>query len=333
MQPSLYWKTHPHCAAVRLPPRTMPSVPVSSRALAYAALVCTTALWGSNGVVSRALMDTIPPLVMAAARWAVVFVVLLPLVWPQRRAIAHALRREWKLLLALTLLGGAPQTALVYTGLSASTATHLGLLNSTIPVFIILISWGWYARRPSRLEGTGLAISLIGVLLILSHGDLRSLVHLQFNHGDLLMLGAVVVWAIYTLRLKDRPQALSLFAFVCVLSVIGELLTLPFAALQWVQDGGVHLGAREWLGLLYVGAVATLISAVLFSYGVERVGAVRAGILIHLTPVFTSVFATLFIGERLFFYHAAGFVLVAGGAMLGCLRPEPVLSFQTSTKN
>jgi drug/metabolite transporter (DMT)-like permease len=78
--------------------------------------------------------------------------------------------------------------------------------------------------------------------------------------------------------------------------------------------------------------VATLVSAVLFSYGVERVGAVRAGILIHLMAVFSSVFAALFLGERLFPYHAAGFVLVAGGAILGCLKPEPVLSSQPSTK-
>ena len=306
----------------------MPSAPVSSRALAYAALVCTTALWGSNGVVSRAMMDAIPPLVMASARWAVVFVVLLPLAWRERRAVERAFRHDWKLLLSLTLLGSAPQTALVYTGLAASTAIHLGLLNSTIPVLIILISWGWYGRRPRRLEAAGLAVSLGGVLLILTHGDLRSLQHLQFNHGDLLMLGAMVVWALYTLRLKDRPQSLSVFAFVFALSLIGELLTFPLAALQWVQAGGVHIGVRELLGLLYIGAIATLVSTVLFSYGVERVGAVRAGILIHLMAVFSSLFAILFLGERLFLYHAAGFVMVAGGAILGCLRPEPVLSSQ-----
>jgi drug/metabolite transporter (DMT)-like permease len=310
----------------------MPSAPVSSRAPAYAALVCTTALWGSNGVVSRALMDTVPPLVMASARWAVVFVVLLPLVWPERRAIAHSLKRDWKLLLSLTVLGSAPQTALVYTGLSTSTAIHLGLLNSTVPVLIILICWGWYARRPRRLEAMGLVISLGGVLLILAHGDLRSLLHLQFNHGDLLMLGAMVTWALYTLRLKDRPQSLSVFAFVFALSLIGELLTLPFAAVQWAHAGSIHFGARELLGLLYIGALATLVSTVLFSYGVERVGAVRGGILIHLMPVFSSVFAALFIGEQLFPYHAVGFVLVAGGAILGCLRPGPVISSHVSTK-
>ena len=168
---------------------------------------------------------------------------------------------------------------------------------------------------------------------ILAHGDLRSLVQLQFNHGDLLMLGGMVIWAIYTLRLEQRPQSLSLIAFVFAQALIGELLTLPFAALQWTLAGGVHLGARELLGLLYVGAAATLVSSVLFSYGVERVGAVRAGILIHLMPVFSSAFAALFIGERLFFYHAAGFVLVAGGATLGCLRPALVLSSQPSTRS
>ena len=302
-------------------------------ALAYLALICTTALWGSIGVVSRALMDTIPPLVMAAGRWGVAFAVLLPLVWRERREIAQALARDWKQLLLLTVVGGAPQSALVYTGLAQSTAINLGLLNSTIPVLIILISWGWRSRRPRRLEGIGLATSFTGVLLILAHGELRALLHLQFNTGDVLMLGAMLVWAIYTLGLQDRPQSLSLFAFVFVMAMIGELLTLPLAAFQWMHAGGVHLGAREWLGLLYIGALATLVSTALFSYGVERVGAVRAGILIHLMQVFSSVFATLFIGERLFAYHAAGFVLVAGGAILGCLRPEPVLSSHARGKH
>ena len=310
----------------------MPSALGSPRALAYLALICTTALWGSIGVVSRALMDTIPPVVMAAARWGVAFTVLLPLVWPERRAILQAIRRDWKRLLFLTLVGGAPQSALVYTGLAASTAIHLGLLNSTIPVLIILISWGWHARRPRRLEGVGLTVSLTGVVLILAHGDLRALLHLQFNSGDLLMLGAMVVWAIYTLGLQDRPRSLSLFAFVFVMALMGELLTLPFAALQWVQAGGVNLGTRELLGLVYIGAFATLVSTALFGYGVERVGAVRAGILIHLMPVFSAVFAALFIGERLFAYDVLGFVLVAGGAILGCLKAEPVLSSQAPTK-
>jgi drug/metabolite transporter (DMT)-like permease len=310
----------------------MPSAFVSPRTLAYLALICTTALWGSIGVVSRALMDTIPPVVMAAARWGVAFTVLLPLVWPERRAILQAIRRDWKRLLFLTLVGGAPQSALVYTGLAASTAIHLGLLNSTIPVLIILISWGWHARRPRRLEGVGLTVSLTGVVLILAHGDLRALLHLQFNSGDLLMLGAMVVWAIYTLGLQDRPRSLSLFAFVFVMALMGELLTLPFAAFQWVQAGGVNLGTRELLGLVYIGAFATLVSTALFGYGVERVGAVRAGILIHLMPVFSAVFAALFIGERLFAYDVLGFVLVAGGAILGCLKAEPVLSSQAPTK-
>ena len=166
------------------------------------------------------------------------------------------------------------------------------------------------------------------MLLILAHGELGALLRLQFNAGDLIMLGAMLVWAVYTLGLQNRPQSLSLFAFVFVMALLGESLTLPLAALQWVQAGGVHLGARELLGIVYIGALATLISTALFSYGVERVGAVRAGILIHLMPVFSSLFAALFIGERLYLYDIAGFVLVAGGAIVGCLRPGPVLSSQ-----
>jgi len=308
----------------------MPHALFTPRALAYLALICTTAFWGSTSVVSRALMDTIPPLVTAAARWGVVFAVLLPVAWRERAQILGALKRDWRYLLFLAIVGGAPQSALVFTGLAASTAIHLGLLNSTIPVLIILISWGWHARAPRRLEALGLCASLAGVLLILAHGDLGALVHLQFNRGDLLMLAAMVVWAIYTLGLQRRPRSLSLFAFVFVMALLGEVLTLPPAIYQWVQTGGVRLGAGELAGLFYIGALATLVATVLFSYGVERVGAVRAGILIHLMPVFASVFAALFIGEQLQLYHAGGFVLVAGGAILGCLKPEPVLSSRAS---
>jgi drug/metabolite transporter (DMT)-like permease len=310
----------------------MPPARPYTRVPAYLALICTTALWGSIGVVSRALMETIPPVAMAGARWAVAFIALLPLVWPERRAIVQAIARDWRRLLFLALVGGAPQTALVYSGLARSTAINLGLLNSTIPVLIILISWGWHARRPRRLEGFGLATSFVGVLLILAHGDLRALVHLHFNAGDVLMLCAMLVWAIYTIGLQNRPQSLSLLAFVFVMALMGELLTLPFAAFQWLHAGAVHLSLRDLFGLLYIGALATLMATALFSYGVERVGAVRAGILIQLMPVFSSVFATLFIGERLFPYHAAGFVLVAGGAILSCLKPEAVLSSRASTK-
>jgi drug/metabolite transporter (DMT)-like permease len=310
----------------------MPSSPFSKHTGAYAALIVTTALWGSNGVVSRALMDVMPPVLMGVGRWIVVFLLLLPVVWSERRAIFVSLKRDWKVLVPLALLGSAPQSALVYSGLAHSTAVNLGVLNSATPVLIILISWGWYGRRPRALEDLGLAVSLCGVLLILARGDMRVLLGLEFNPGDLVMLGAIVIWAVYTLRLKDRPQSLSLYAFMFTLSLLGTVMALPLAAIEWAHTPALAFGMREWLGLLYIGALPTLVSGLFYSHGVEHVGAVRAGILIHLMPVFSSIFAVSFIGEQLHLYHAAGFVLVAGGAMLGCIRPEPVLSSRPSAK-
>jgi drug/metabolite transporter (DMT)-like permease len=313
-----------------IPFTPMPSSPSASRTGAYIALIVTAALWGSNGVVSRALMDVLPPVLMGMGRWAVVFLLLLPVVWPERRAIVASIGRDWKTLVPMALLGSAPQSALVYVGLSQSTAVNLGLLNSATPVLIILISWGWYARRPRPLELFGLVLSLCGVLLILARGEMRALLQLAFNPGDLLMLCAVVTWAVYTLRLKDRPRSLSLFAFMFTLSLLGLVMALPLVAIEWVHTGAVAPGMREWLGLLYIGALPTLAAGLLYSHGVEHVGAVRAGILIHLMPVFSSFFAVSFIGEQLHLYHAGGFVLVAGGAILGCIKAEPVLSSRPS---
>lgn len=293
---------------------------------AYGALVLTAALWASNGVIARVLFESVPPVTLAVLRWMVVLALLSPVVWPERRAIRQAIRRDWRMLLPFAVFGSLPQNALVYTGLAHTTAIHLGLLNSTIPVLILLIGWGFYGLKPRRLELAGVAVSLAGVLLVLAHGDLQALARLDFNPADLVCLAGMVTWAIFTLKLKDRPQALSLYAFLFTIGLIGQLLTLPALALELGTAGEVLLGQGVLLGILYMGALPTLAAMLLYGFAVHRVGAVQAGIYTHFMPVFTAVFAATFIGERLFPYHAVGFVLVAGGAVMSCLRQAPVLS-------
>lgn len=290
--------------------------PTLSHLPAYAALILTAALWGSNGTVARPLADAMGPFTLSVLRWSVVLGLLLPVVWPERMAMVQVLRRQSGLLVMFCLLGGALQSGLVYAGLAGSTAIHLGLLNSAIPVLIIAISWAWYGRQPRPLEGCGLALSLCGVLLILAHGDLAALRQLDIGLGDLIMLAGMLNWSFYTLKLKDRPASLSLFAFAFLVALIGNLLAIPAVVAEYALSGPPRLGTREIVSVLYIGALPTLMAMLLFTYGVGRVGAVRAGIFTHFMPVFATVFAVLVLGEAFHTYHAVGFVLVAGGAML-----------------
>ncbi len=305
----------------RLPPRPA----------AFTALVVTSALWGSNAVVARVLLDGISAAWLAWLRWAVVLVMLAPFVFRERRAIAAALRSHTRELAIFAVLGFAPQNVLVYTGLSGTTAINLGLLNSAIPVMIVALLAVIKRRAPGLFESIGLAISVTGVLLIVAHGDPRAILRLDFNSWDLLVLTGMLIWALFTIKLGDRAIPLSFPAFCFAAGLIGLVLTMP--ALGW--DLAVHGAPRPSLptlaGILYIGALPTLAAMLLYGYGVARVGAVQAGIFTHLVPVFAAIFATLMIGEHLHSFHAAGFALIAGGAILCCLTPSPMLSSPPAT--
>ena len=304
----------------------------SSRGAAYAALVLTAALWGSSAVAARGLLDTLPPVALAYLRWTVVLLILLPFAWPERAAIAAGARAHPRAYAVLALLGFAPQTCLVYIGLAGSSATLLGLLNSAIPVMIVALLAGWRGRRPQPLELAGLALSVCGVAFILARGDLAALVTLRFSPSDLLLLSAMVVWALYTIKLTERAAGLSMPAFLFVGALLGEVFALPLLIAEWIVNGAPALGVAHAFGVLYLGAFPTLIAMLLFGYGVIRVGPVQAGIFTHLVPVFAALFAASMLGERLQPFHAAGFVLVAGGAALCCLRQDPVISSRAAAR-
>jgi len=304
----------------------------TSRSGAYAALVLTAALWGSSAVAARGLLDTLPPVALAYLRWAVVLLLLLPFAWPERAAIVQALRAHPRAYAALTVLGFAPQTCIVYLGLVGSSATLLGLLNSAIPVMIVALLAARRGRRPSPIEIAGLALSLGGVAFILARGDLSALVTLRFSPSDLLLLAAMVVWALYTIKLTERPGTLSMPAFLFIGALLGEVFALPLLIAELVAKGPPSIELAHAFGVFYLGAFPTLLAMLLFGYGLIRVGPVQAGIFTHLVPVFAALFAALILGERLQPFHAAGFVLVAGGAVLCCLRPDPVLSSRAAAR-
>jgi drug/metabolite transporter (DMT)-like permease len=296
------------------------------RSVAYTALVLTAALWGSSAVAARGLLDTLPPVALAFLRWIVVIVCLVPFVWKERRAMMDAMRTDFRAYATLALLGFAPQTCLVYFGLVGTTATLLGLFNSAIPVMIVVVLALLHGRRPSRLEASGLAISSLGVAVILARGDPNALFALRFSPSDLLLLAGMGIWALYTVKLTERPAPLSLPAFVFVAAILGLAFITPLLAAEIAAKGLPAIGLHEALGIFYLGTLPTLVAALLFAFGVARVGALQAGIFTHLVPIFAAVLAALFIGERLHPFHGAGFLLVAGGALLCCLRRAPVLS-------
>src|SRR4051812_12623394 len=302
------------------------SRPSPSRLPAYAALVMTTALWGSNPSISRLIMDAVPPIALAWSRWFVVLVAVLPLVWPERVALFEALRTRWKTLLAFAVLAGAPQSVVIYKGLELSSAVNLGLFNSAIPVLILILGALFWGKRIRLQEAAGIFVSLAGVLVILFEGSVEKALALAFKLGDVILFAGMIMWALYTLKLIDRPRALSPPALVILIAGFGLIATTPLLIYEGIAVHPPRLDGMTALALLYIGLGPTLGAMLCFNYGVERIGPVSAGVLVHLMPVFSSLFAVLLLGEQVHLFHAAAFTLVAGGAVLALAVPSRLIS-------
>jgi drug/metabolite transporter (DMT)-like permease len=293
----------------------------STNAMPYAALLAAAALWGSNPVVARLIGSAIPPITLSWLRWLVVLCALIPLVWRERHMLGDALRQDWRILVPLALLANVPQSALVYKGLETTSAVNVGLLNSTIPVLILLLGGLFFGRRIAAGEVAGIAVSLIGVAAILFQGSVERALALKLDRGDLFAFGGMLTWALYTLLLPRRPP-LSLLAFVAAMSILGVALAAPAALAEVAFDRAPRLDAGVLAALGYIALGPTLAGTLAYSYGAERVGPLHAGLFIHFMPIFASLFAIGVLGERLQAFHLLGFALVAGGALLALHFPR-----------
>lgn len=286
----------------------------------YLLLALTTLFWAGNWVVGRGFRHDVPPMALAFWRWAVALACVLPLALPHLRGQGALLRRHWPMLTLLGVLGVGLYNTLIYIGLQYTTATNGVLLNSFIPIVIIGISWAWLGRAVSRTEGLGVATSLAGVLVIVSRGDPGTLLTLTFNTGDLWVLISVVVWAVYTICLQWRPAGLHPYALLGALCGIGLVTMVPAYTWEILAGRTINSTPAALAGILYTGVFPAFLGYIFWNRAVAEVGSNRAGLFIHLMPVFATLLSALFLGENPMSFHFAGIALILGGIWLTTLH-------------
>ncbi len=270
-------------------------------------------LWAGNFVLGRAVSAHIPPVALSFWRWAVAFMVLLPLSARELRAGWPTIRRSLPVLVPLGILGVGNFNTLVYVGLGQTTATNAALLNSACPAFILAIGPFLGGRRPRGRQAGGIALSLAGVLTIVARGDPQTLLGLTFNRGDAWVLAAVLSWAFYTVLLARRPAGLHPMALLTVLVAVGLAWIAPFYAVESWRGARVAWDGVTLATLGYVGVMASVVAYAAWNQGVAELGADRSGAFLHLLPAFTAVLAALLLGEAFHAYHAVGIVMVLVG--------------------
>jgi drug/metabolite transporter (DMT)-like permease len=284
---------------------------------AYAALAFTSLVWSGNTIAGRALADAIPPAAFSFWRWVLILVLLAPLVRGELGRQWSIVRRAWRMLATLGLMSTALYHALVYWALHYTTAINAQLLNCTIPLGVMLIGWLAFGARPGARDWLGFAVSFVGVAAILSHGEWQRLVALELNAGDLLVLVAMVAWSTYTLLLPRRPLELSAFAYIFVTGAFGLAGLAPVYAWELATGRGAFAVTPEAVaGIAYCAIFASILTTATLNFGVDRVGAARASFFTHLVPVFGAALGYLLLGERLGWYHLAGFAFILAGIAL-----------------
>ena len=294
------------------------------KASPYLLLTLTPLFWAGNFVLGRAVNAVIPPLALSFWRWAIALIILAPLAIPRLRGQWPVIRENRQSLALFGLLGIACFNTFVYIGLHSTSATNGLLLNSVIPVLIVLISRVFAGTPVTHRQAAGILISLVGVVTIICKADMGRLLALRVNGGDLWILLAVLSWAIHTFRLRRRPAGLDPISFLFVIIAIGLAIILPFYLLEIAGGAGFRLNPATCGSLLYVGVFPSVLAYIFWNQAVSELGPNKSGLFIHLMPVFGTILSVIFLGETPQLFHLAGIGLIFCGIYLTTVEKMPL---------
>jgi drug/metabolite transporter (DMT)-like permease len=281
----------------------------------YLLLSLTCLMWAGNAVASRLAVGHIAPITLTSLRWVSVCAVLPFLLRHELKQHWPALRANAWLILAMGIFGYTVFNALMYLAAYSTTAINIGILQGSIPVFVLLGAWMAFGTRITAMQMLGVLVTLIGVTMVASRGDWSILRTLTFALGDIVMVIACLFYASYTVALRKRPPMPGL-VFFTAMACVACVVSLPLMAAEWALGHGYWPTLKGWLILAYVAIGPSLLSQLFFMRGVELIGPGRAGVFVNLVPVFAAVLGVLILSEPFAWYHAAALVLVLGGIFI-----------------
>jgi drug/metabolite transporter (DMT)-like permease len=288
-----------------------------NKRIPYFLLVLATILWGGNFVIGRAITDSMPPFTLSLLRWCTALIIFLPFAWPHLKKEYAQLKKNWHILILMSITGIAGFNSLLYLALHYTTSINASLVNTSTPIVIYILSFFILREQLNRNQMIGTVLSLAGLFFILSKGSLAVLVNFSFNFGDFIVLAAVVCWSIYSILIKRYTGILPGYSTFLVCIAVGILVLLPFAFYEtFILNIPIVWSNSSVFTILYTGVFASIVAFISWNTAVVRVGANKAGIFLNLIPVFAVIFAVLFIGEKIMWFQLAGGLSVIAGVYL-----------------
>lgn len=272
--------------------------------------------WAGNWVVGRAIHEQVPPFTLNFWRWTGSLALILPVAWPALRRQWPLLLRHWKWVLPMAAIASAIFQSMVYLGLQSTTALNGALIIALVPVLVVAIAAAILGDRIGARQALGILVSLAGAVVVIVRGDLAVLRALAFNPGDLWILAAVPIWALYTVLLKRWPAGLERMSFLAAMALVGVAVQSPFFAWEWTAGRHMVVTGASLAAIAYTAVFASFLAFVFYNAALQRMSATVAGPFHHLHPAFTALLGIAFLGERFGWYHALGVGLIVLGLYL-----------------
>lgn len=283
-------------------------------------LTLTAVFWAGNAVASRLAVGNISPYLLVFLRWVIVLAVLWPLYGKQVREHWPEIRPRLGKITLMALFGFTGFNALFYVAGHTTSAINLGILQGSIPVVVLLGAFLVYGTRATLVQIAGVLVTTIGVVVVATHGKPLSILDIGLNRGDLAMLVACVLYAFYTVALRDRPDIPGT-AFFTLLALIAAITSVPLLFLEMATTGLSMPTWQGWLVTLYVAIFPSCLAQLFYVRGVDLIGPGRAGVFVNLVPVFAAILAVTLINEPFAMFHAIALALVIGGIWLAQRAP------------
>ena len=280
-------------------------------------LVLATLFWAGNFIVGKAaFVEDIPPMSLVFFRWLLVWLILLPFTYKEIIKYKEIIFKNLPLLFFLALTSVGLFNSFTYLALVHTQVINASLFNTAIPAMIILLCFIFKIEKTNRFQIMGLILSVLGILSIITKLDFNILLSLNFNKGDIIMIGGVITWGLYSSFLKKKKFTLPLLTLVHILCTFGLLFILPQFLFEISQGKIIKFDINLSYILIYLALFPSIGSYYCWAGAVSIIGANRAGIFLSLIPLFSTILAMFFFNENFYFFHFIGSVLIVLGLIL-----------------
>ena len=284
----------------------------------YILLVLCVLFWSGNFILGRFLNTQIEPLELAFFRWLFVICFSIPILFfVDIKKILKIVKENFLFLSILSFLGITLFNTVLYIALQTTTATNALLINSIIPILILVFSFFILKTQITLIQTIGIILSTFGVVFLVLKGNLLNISNIEFSKGDLWVIISSITWATYSTIVKLKPKGLSHLEFFVVIVFLGYLFLLPWYFFQgYSLERELFILKENWYFFIYVSVFASLLSFYFWHIGIDEIGADKTGQFTHLMPIFGSTLAFIFLGEKLELFHLIGALFIAFGIYL-----------------